>query len=146
MQVYGLNRKETDVEKRWVAHGVEQLMLRHPALRVAYLERDGEDPGREWSVLIRMDAAEPEGRQRKELYRWAVLHCQANALAKLHGPVYGADTEWVTLPVTAAIKPATAELVLSRVAISAAVLHISIHDATPKACVWQRCTEPNSGF
>ena len=69
MQVYGLNRKETDVEKRWVAYGVEQLMLRHPNLRVAYLERDEEDPGLEWSVLIRMDAGKPTDSQRQELYR-----------------------------------------------------------------------------
>jgi len=39
VQVYGLIRKERDVGKRWTAVGVEQLMLRYPGLRVAYLER-----------------------------------------------------------------------------------------------------------
>ena len=61
------------MSKRWTAVGVEQLMLRYPGLRVAYLERDPEDPGLEWSVLIRMDAAQREGRQRRELYRRACV-------------------------------------------------------------------------
>ncbi len=41
-QVYGKNRKATNIRLRWLAEGVNSLCLEFPALRIAYLDTAGE--------------------------------------------------------------------------------------------------------
>ncbi|GIL73021.1 hypothetical protein Vretifemale_3258, partial [Volvox reticuliferus] len=59
-QVYGKNRKATDIRRRWLAEGVDSLCLEFPALRVAYLDSAVTSYGpTEYSVLLRGNPDHP---------------------------------------------------------------------------------------
>ncbi|GIL42944.1 hypothetical protein Vafri_768, partial [Volvox africanus] len=62
-QVYGKNRKATDIRRRWLAEGVDSLCLEFPALRVAYLDSAVTSYGpTEYSVLLRGNPDHPAAR------------------------------------------------------------------------------------
>ncbi|GLC51113.1 hypothetical protein PLESTB_000467200 [Pleodorina starrii] len=59
-QVYGKNRKATDIRRRWLSEGVDSLCLEFPALRVAYLDSAVTSYGpTEYSVLLRGNPNQP---------------------------------------------------------------------------------------
>ncbi len=70
-QIYGNQRKSKDLRDRWNAKGIDLLMRRHPALRVAYVESSGQGKP-SYSVLLRARGADPVGYERaviEEVYR-----------------------------------------------------------------------------